>query len=532
MSKSTPYRRFGKLLTEGIKRLDRQKPLVIVQEELANKLGYSLSMIYAWRRGEHLPDPDIIEQLAGIFVKRGQATPLWINDFLKKGAYGSPQAAEVFSKKLFGKRALSHEIDQHSPPEQPQVPEQAQPKTEALPPPFIQSWHYNANSTVASVAVSGDGKTVIATTLSKTVLALDKVGQPRWEVKVGNQVWCSAISADGQIIIVGTGSTRPWDRGGRGLYCFANDGALQWQVDLQASVWGLAVAADGNTIAAGTDGKQLILFDRRGNRLWQQDIPGLPPYALVWSTALSFDGQIVVAGAADKQLRLFERSGTILAKHQARGDVFSVDVSHDGEAIVAGDSASYVYWLNRYGSLLWQEQLADKVWAVAVSSNGTRLLVGVGEKEAHIRTYDQAGRLLWRRYVGGSVSNLALSTNGQRVVVGTRNGDIYIFGEDGFVLHHTQVGMLIRDVALSGTGEQIVAGSKDGYVYGFRLPIVSSETATLPAEFPLPQQSATAPDIHVEQIMLTTPTIQNHVSLPGDADNEASTPDDLIKRLR
>lgn len=331
----------------------------------------------------------------------------------------------------------------------------------------IQPWRYQAGSGVAAVAISADGETVMAGTLGKTVLCLDGAGRPRWQTKVGNQAWRVELSAEGQTAVVGTGSTRPWDMSGRGLYSFAADGSLRWQIELKASVWGLALATDGQTVAVGTSGKQLLLFDGRGNPLWKENIPGLGWSGWVFGTALSSKGELVAAASGDKQVRLLDRTGHLLAAHRTGGDVYIVTVSADGQWVATGDTQGYVYWLDHQGRLLWQERLSDKIWAVVLSANGERLLVEAGDKEKHLHVYDRGGRLLWRRHVEGRINSLALSANGQHIVSGTRDGGIHIFDEAGEILYKTQADKLIREVAISATGEHVVAGSEDGFVYGF-----------------------------------------------------------------
>lgn len=100
--KPQPYMAFGDLLTAGIKQLALQASMKAIQEDLADKLGYSASAIYAWRRGEHLPEPKVIEELARIFVQEWQADQEWIDIFLEKGNYGPPQAATTLKSELFG----------------------------------------------------------------------------------------------------------------------------------------------------------------------------------------------------------------------------------------------------------------------------------------------------------------------------------------------------------------------------------------------------------------------------------------------
>lgn len=109
MAKARPYLAFGELLTEAIKQLALQATMRMVQEDLAEKLGYSSSAIYAWRRGEHLPEPQVIAELARLFVQEWQADQQWINDFLEKAQYGPPSAVATLNEELFGQKRLPAE---------------------------------------------------------------------------------------------------------------------------------------------------------------------------------------------------------------------------------------------------------------------------------------------------------------------------------------------------------------------------------------------------------------------------------------
>ena len=333
----------------------------------------------------------------------------------------------------------------------------------------VRSWSYQAGSGVAGVAVSAGGDRILAGTLGRRVICLDRAGGVLWSAGVGNQAWRVALSADGQVAVAGTGSTRPWDMKGRGLYAFDGDGQLRWQQDLEASVWGLALAADGRTVAAGTDGHEALLLDGQGHLLWRRKTPGLGWWAWVWASALSADGQTVAVGAADKTVLVLDRGGNLLGQYHAAADVFAVAVSADGQTVAAGSSDQRVYLLGHQGDLLWHKKLEDKVWAVALPADGRRLIVGAGENEAHVRTFDRGGLPLWRRYVEGSVSSVAVSTGGEVVVVGTRAGHVYIFDGAGEPLHHYVAQKNIRDVAVSSGGRVAAAASEDGQVYGFLL---------------------------------------------------------------
>ena len=122
------------------------------------------------------------------------------------------------------------------------------------------------------------------------------------------------------------------------------------------------------------------------------------------------------------------------------------------------------------------------MWTVALTADGQRLVVGAGEKEAHVRTFNRGGQPLWKRYVEGSVSGVAVSTGGEVVVVGTRAGHVYLFDSTGKRLGHHAAQKNIREVVVSAHGRIAAAASEDGHVYGSQLPLQAA--ITLPTRRP------------------------------------------------
>lgn len=98
-------------MTEGIRLLARESSMGTVHAELAERLNHSSEMIYAWRRGEHLPSVEIIETLARIFVQKGRADLTWTNRFLHFGSYGSSENITTLLRDLFGEDALREKFD-------------------------------------------------------------------------------------------------------------------------------------------------------------------------------------------------------------------------------------------------------------------------------------------------------------------------------------------------------------------------------------------------------------------------------------
>lgn len=115
MSSSTkpqPYQAFGELLKQGIEllRLSRNQSKGHTLTYLAHQVDFSTTSFYVWQRGEHLPPPEVIVELARLFIDQWGADPTWIEDFLTKGQCGP---TNVLLDELFGDRTGQIEV---SPP--------------------------------------------------------------------------------------------------------------------------------------------------------------------------------------------------------------------------------------------------------------------------------------------------------------------------------------------------------------------------------------------------------------------------------
>ena len=103
--KGVPYRKFGERLEEGVKRLAIARRQLVGQthERLAEQeLSVAASTLYSWRRGEHLPEPALIERLARTFAREWGADLAWVAEFLDAADYGPLRAVEELNRDLFG----------------------------------------------------------------------------------------------------------------------------------------------------------------------------------------------------------------------------------------------------------------------------------------------------------------------------------------------------------------------------------------------------------------------------------------------
>ncbi|WP_036028833.1 AAA-like domain-containing protein, partial [Leptolyngbya sp. PCC 6406] len=154
-----------------------------------------------------------------------------------------------------------------------------------------------------------------------------------------------ALSGDGQTIVSGgdDGTVRLWSRSGEALGTpFTGH---------QGVVRSVALSGDGQTIVSGGDDGTVRLWSRSGEAL---GTPFTGHQGWVWSVALSGDDQTIVSGGSDGTVRLWSRSGEALGTpftgHEGR--VSSVALSGDGQTIVSGGLDGTVRLWSRSGEAL------------------------------------------------------------------------------------------------------------------------------------------------------------------------------------
>src|SRR5688500_29988 len=87
-------REFGDLLTQALKSIAalENKPLGILEEELAAELGRSIWAVEKWRQGMLPSESAIIRGLARAGVKRGRLSQKWLERFLHQAQYENKPA--------------------------------------------------------------------------------------------------------------------------------------------------------------------------------------------------------------------------------------------------------------------------------------------------------------------------------------------------------------------------------------------------------------------------------------------------------
>ena len=214
-------------------------------------------------------------------------------------------------------------------------------------------------------------------------------------ISAGSVVNDVAITADGRYMVAGTG--------GGEIVCLHRDGTVAWNVSAPGTVTAVAVAGSGDYVAAGTVGGDVLLFDGVGGRYWTKSVAGS-----VRDLAFAGDGRsLAVAG---DRIVLFTNLGkeewtravqTGTRSGETPPHVTSVAFTDDGKYVVAGSNNGAILFMNRAGNLIWEGLARGAVTAVDASRDGS--VVAAGGQDRALQVYGRAGGLPWALPTGAPI---------------------------------------------------------------------------------------------------------------------------------
>lgn len=281
------------------------------------------------------------------------------------------------------------------------------------------NWQFEAGGYVHSAAVSADGQIIVIGARDGKVHRLDPSGKEVWQFDAGGTVYGLDITQDGSRIIAASEN--------RKAYMLDGDGNVLWQKDFDYVLNGAAIAGDGSWVGVIPDrAKQAWFFDGDGNLLWEAKYTVIPT-----NVAIAADGQHAAVGLRDARVHYYDRQGTEIWKQQMKGVIRGLDISNDGSFLVAGDEKSQGYGL------------AAEIPAGARNS------------------------IKWTITAGDKVQSAATTGDGKLSAFGARDNSVYLVDETGAVKSKFATGGIVFAVALSSDGGTLIAGSEDGKVYGF-----------------------------------------------------------------
>jgi serine/threonine protein kinase len=308
-----------------------------------------------------------------------------------------------------------------------------------------------------------------------------------------HQVLHVASSADGKVVIVGTGQR-------------LRDGVLVWEPacpiylwDLEAakelrridshrnSIRSVALSSDANRAYTASNDQSVRIWDMTtGKALWGFDVG---PQAL-YGIHLSRDGQRLLAGGFDKMARLWDvaTSRELWRSEEQEESIATTALAPDGRFGLTGGSGRYerttTAWLpgSDHTILLWDFEAKQPirrfpghtrhVSALSISPDGRRALSGSHDNS--VRLWDIASGEQIHCMVGhaSAVQSVAFSPDGRWALSASEDASVRLWDlENGkekrlFLGHQGPV----RCVIFCPDGRRAISGGNDGTVRLWQLP--------------------------------------------------------------
>ena len=368
------------------------------------------------------------------------------------------------------------------------------------PAPSAPYWTYlaKAGSAVRTVAVSADGKTIVAGCNDHSIYVFGSESNATiWKYRTGSIVRSVVVSDNGSTIVAGSAD--------QFIYAFSrSDNTTLWKYKTGALVPCVSISADGNTIVAGSQDGFIYVFSRSSNStLWRFNC-----ISQVMSVAVSADGNTIVAGGSDQHIRVFSRSSNAtLWQYQPKAgsvglDVLTVAISADGNTIAASAASTTRYGIYTFGrasnSTLWTYNASSWVWGVAVSRDGTT--VATGGVDCYLRTFARTSNTTLISYntTAWMYRSVAISSDASSIVCGNsafpaNNSKVLFFSKTlGFVGNCTisqgiggSTGDSGLSAGISGNGTISAYGGESGKIFVFNYNIPQAPPQSNPSELPI-----------------------------------------------
>ncbi|MGN6689213.1 MAG: nSTAND1 domain-containing NTPase [Actinomycetales bacterium] len=330
--------------------------------------------------------------------------------------------------------------------------------------PRLTATHPGPTSTVYSVAWGPDGS-LAAGSADGSVWWWPATGSPS-HLKVGSPVHSVAVSPDGRTVVAGSEDNRAqlWRPGSP-----TASGALAGAAGI---VYGVAWSPDGKTVAVGGADRQVHLYDVSGaspRQVANLDGP------TTWVNAVAFDpsGTRVLGASSDRSLWIWDvATGQPLSVLPHSSQVTSAAWSADGHTVttVANDGSTRVWQVP--GPVLGGAPAT--IFALPTTADGSLLAAGSsgGVQLWRLRDHSgaQVGTALQPSAPGARTSGTAaLSPDGRLLASGGRTGRTFLWQLDATGRAHELAPLegqqqLVEQVVFAAHGHLLAAADDDGTV--------------------------------------------------------------------
>jgi WD40 repeat protein len=280
---------------------------------------------------------------------------------------------------------------------------------------------------VTGVALSADGRLAVSASKDKTLKVWDvatgrelHTRKPKFS---GSQIFCMALSADGQLVIYSESHThllKVWD--------VATDRTLCIFKEHGSQVISVALSADGRLAVSASIDQMLKVWDVTTGRELS---------TLHWNSnngTVSVD-ELTVSALKDEALKIIWRVSHNIAQRGSNSsnvDLTPEKVALNSDWVVVASERALVVWHISYFDVGIPQGFKlhtltghnDTVNNVALSANG-RLAASASEDQT-LKVWDvTSGRCIVTLFVGASVKCCAMSADAKTIVAGDTRGGVH-----------------------------------------------------------------------------------------------------------
>lgn len=308
-----------------------------------------------------------------------------------------------------------------------------------------------------SVAMSPDGKRIIADTNSKRVCEWDAATgkQLRTFSRPDQSVRALQYSPDGQHIAMGcnAGMLKIVDRETeKEMILMEGKGG-------DSSVRSLSFSPDGQRLVSSGDDRMVRVWDTSTGK----ELMILAGHTVSVSKVIfSPDGQRI-ASSADKKIKVWDanvdRKRIVLRGHKER--VRSLAFSPDGRRLVSvcADNTVKVWDVSTGRGIITLSGHEDRIWSATFSPDGKH--IATGSKDGTIRIWNASTSAEVRKITGdiGEIYSVAFSPDGKRLASGGSDGPVKVW--DAFMGNELlalegEDGKMVHTIAFNAEGTRIV----------------------------------------------------------------------------
>ena len=369
------------------------------------------------------------------------------------------------------------------------------------------------DTTIYSIAISPDGKRIMATLRNKAVM-FDTAGNilHEFEGHTG-EIYAVVFSPDGKRVLTASAdkTARLWDLEGNTLKVFTghksevfavafspdgkkvltggNDNTVRlWDIvtgqQLEAPFRGHVAAVssvcfspNGKYIASGSFDSSAIMWDVEGRGIIQFRRHS----NFVMSVNFSPDSKKLLTGSLDGTAIVWNFDGEVEKRVEAGFEIFSVAFSPDGKSFLTAAYNNHAYLWNLNGILLQDfisesETSATGISTVAFMPDGGSIITGASD--GSLRSWGIKPQLLQQFYdTLNGIKAAAFSPNGKWILTSYGFNKARLWDVKGNMIRDFEdVPIAVTTVAFAAAGEKIAVGYEDGSIRVWNLQGILVET--------------------------------------------------------